>query len=336
MPMKKTEKLTCKNRDLKTAAAVLKNGGLVVFPTETVYGIGANALDARAVKAIFRAKGRPQDNPLIVHVDGMKMLSGIAFDVPETARKLFRAFSPGPLTVVLKKKPLVPDCVTAGLDTVAVRIPSHPAARSLIRACGFPLAAPSANRSGKPSPTTYPMALHEMDGRADAVIDGGNCGHGLESTVVSIVDDEVTILRPGSVTREMIEKVLKRKNVLMAPHRGVKGKTRSPGTKYAHYRPKAEVVLVDPERAERIASYLKKRKGMNAAVLYAGNMKNLPDGLKKVRFRSAAEYAKKLYSTFHELDRFGTGVIIAVKVPPEGIGAALMNRLLKASGGKSL
>jgi L-threonylcarbamoyladenylate synthase len=338
MPQKTTVHLRKDRQGLQKAAEILRKGGLVVFPTETVYGIGANAFNEAAVRSIFKAKGRPQDNPLIVHIADWKMLDRIAEQVPVTAKALFRSFSPGPLTVVLKKKGSIPGCVSAGLDTVAVRVPSHPSARSLIRACGFPLAAPSANRSGRPSPTTYAMALSEMDGRADAVIDGGNCDHGLESTVVAVEGGTVTILRPGAVTREMIVRALGNKNkfIVLSGEKHAKGAVRSPGTKYTHYKPKALVVLVDPKDTGKIAGWIKKKKCKKPAFLHAGNLKGVSDALIDVRFSSAADYARKLYRTFHDLDALGADVIFAAAVPEKGIGIALMNRLLKASGGKTV
>lgn len=326
---------------LDGAASILRNGGLVVFPTETVYGIGANALDEKAVRSIFSAKGRPQDNPLIVHIADEKLLSGLTVSVPDTARILFDAFSPGPLTIVLKKDPSLPDCVTAGLDTVAVRIPSNTIARELLERCGFPVAAPSANASGKPSPTSFYMAFSEMNGKADAIIDGGNCEVGLESTVISLSPSgrTVTVLRPGAVTEELIRKALKGKGKfrVVSPSRPDRTKKpRSPGTKYAHYRPKATVIMIKSISASKVKGFLKNNKDKKTALLHLKEVTGLPEKLTDVRFHSPAEYARKLYQCFHELDRQGVDLILAEAVMEKGIGKAIMNRLEKASVGKKI
>lgn len=324
---------------LDEAVAILKKGGLVVFPTETVYGIGANALDEKAVRSIFSAKGRPQDNPVIVHIAGVNQLSGITAEVPETARILFENFSPGPLTIVLEKNPSLPDCVTAGLDTVAVRIPSNPIARELLSRCSFPVAAPSANTSGRPSPTSFYMAFSEMNGKADVVIDGGECEVGLESTVVSLSGKTVTILRPGAVTEEMIREALKGKKgfrVVSLSHGKKIKKARSPGTKYAHYQPKARVIVMKNPTVNKVKSFLTKKKGKKTALMHLKDLSGLPEKVVSVRFHSAAEYARKLYQSFHDLDRQGADFILAEPVPEKGIGKALMNRLDKASAGKKI
>lgn len=230
--------------ELKKAADIIRNGGTVVFPTETVYGLGADAYNCRAVKNIFRAKGRPPDNPLIVHIAGIDDLCMVSSGIPDAAYYLFGKFSPGPLTLILEKNSKVSDLVTAGLPTIAVRIPSHPAAQALIKESGVPIAAPSANRSGRPSPTTFGMALSEMMGRVDAVIDGGDCEIGLESTVLMIDGKIIRIARPGAVTVEMIENSLKELHGYRIEYSGLKEKRPvSPGMKYIHYKPRAEVYL---------------------------------------------------------------------------------------------
>lgn len=324
---------------LDEAAAVLRHGGLVVFPTETVYGIGANANDENAVRSIFTAKGRPQDNPLIVHVADTDRLSQVADEVPDAVKVLLSAFSPGPLTVVLRKNKSLPDIVTAGLDTVAVRIPSNPVARELLKRCEVPVAAPSANVSGRPSPTSFEMAFFEMDGRTDVIIDGGNCEVGLESTVVCLRGNTVTILRPGAITPEMIAEALKgrgRFRVVTSAHSAKKGKTRSPGTKYAHYQPKARVIVIRKPTLKKIKSFLAKKKGKKTAFVHIQPVSNLPEQLIDVPFRSHAEYARKLYRSFHDLDRRRADFILAEAVEEKGIGIALMNRLDKASGGRKI
>lgn len=340
MPNTRTIRITGESfGPLDEAAAVLKNGGLVVFPTETVYGIGANANDEKAVRSIFTAKGRPQDNPLIVHIADEEQLSGLAENVPDTARILFDAFSPGPLTIVLKKKPSLPDSVTAGLDTVAVRIPSNPVARELLKRCAFPVAAPSANTSGRPSPTSYDMAFSDMNGKADIIIDGGNCEYGLESTVVSLNPSgkTVTVLRPGAVTAEMIREALKGKGrfrIVSSLRSGKTRKARSPGTKYAHYQPKARVIVMKNPTITKIKRFLLKKKGKRTALLHFRPLAGLPEQLLDIRFHSPAEYARKLYQSFHDLDRLHADIILAEAIPEKGIGIAVMNRLEKASGGR--
>ena len=241
-------------KKLIKAAVTIQKGGLVVFPTETVYGLGADALNDRAVKSIFAAKGRPPDNPLIVHIAGVEDIETIA-EIDIIALKLFRVFSPGPLTIIMKKKKLVPDIVTAGLDTVAVRIPSHPVARKIISACGRPVAAPSANISGRPSPTNFSMAFSEMNGKVDVIIDGGDCNIGIESTVISINGKTVNILRPGVITGEMIKKALSGKiTVRTVYNNSEQSAPSSPGLKYSHYKPNADVYIVDDwEKAIKFA-----------------------------------------------------------------------------------
>jgi L-threonylcarbamoyladenylate synthase len=329
--------------ELELAARIIRRGGLVVFPTETVYGLGANALDDAAVRAIFAAKGRPSDNPLIAHVSGIDQALEVAAEIPEMARKLFERFSPGPLTIVLPKLPDLPDSVTAGLPTVAVRIPSHPVARALIEAAGLPIVAPSSNLSGRPSPTSFAMALADMDGRVDAVIDGGECEHGLESTVVSVAGKLLRILRPGAVTQEMLAEFLSAfpgYSIAEAPP-SESAKPLSPGMKYAHYQPKAEVYLasrIDPELArsrfpgKRIAFIFREP----AAVAVKGVIEG-PDanGDFLLRVASRTEYARLLYRAFYGFDARGVAVIVAQTVEESGIGRALMNRLRKASAGKT-
>jgi L-threonylcarbamoyladenylate synthase len=316
------------------AAEIIQSGGLVVFPTETVYGLGADALNAGAVRSIFTAKGRPSDNPLIVHIDKLDRLDTIAADVPEEAYRLFGSFSPGPLTIILPKRPALPSIVTAGLETVAVRIPSHPAALKLLELSGMPIAAPSANRSGRPSPTGFEMALAEMAGRADAVIDGGDCDIGLESTVVRLAGYNIEILRPGSITEEMIKDALKGfKNIriIQGSHEN-QAVPSSPGMKYAHYKPKAEVYLSEDMDFSKIKKMFPEQK---TGILCLNN-NGIPDDAAVKKFKSLSEYAKNLYRSFAEFDAMGVTVIIAQAVPEKGIGVAIMNRLNKASGGRRI
>lgn len=315
---------------LKTAAEIIQSGGLVVFPTETVYGLGANALDAGAVGRIFTAKGRPSDNPLIVHVSGIDQILKAASSLPTAAKLLFEAFSPGPLTIVLPKNEQLPDIVTACLPNVAVRIPSHPAALALLKASGLPIAAPSANRSGRPSPTTFGMALEEMNGRADAIIDGGDCQIGLESTVITIIHNEVRILRPGAVTDQMIVKVLGRPFTI-SHAKANDSKPQSPGMKYTHYKPKAEVLLCkNLQSAVLDIRFASKSIGIIALKNHAPQIQGT---LSVKEFATENDYAKGLYKAFFELDQIGCEIVLAESLEEQGIGKAIMNRLLKASGG---
>lgn len=324
---------------LTKCAEILRAGGLVVFPTETVYGLGANALDPAAVRRIFEAKGRPSDNPLIVHLSSVDDLSRVASEVPEMARRLFQAFSPGPLTIVLPKNKNVPDTVTAGLPTVAVRIPKNPVARLLIKLAGVPVAAPSANRSGKLSPTDFEMAFRDMEGRADAIIDGGQCDDGLESTVISITGNTVRILRPGSVTEDMIRAALadwQGAGLDGQPLAPLDDRPVAPGMKYAHYQPKAAVWLSRRFDAAEIAA---KFPGKKVGVLaLAEAVKGLADSeLLSVRsFPHGKEYARELYRAMGEMDAWGAEALVVQAIEEKGIGKAIMNRLKKASEGKVL
>lgn len=235
---------------------ILQGGGLVAFPTETVYGLGANGLDPAAVGKIYAAKGRPSDNPLILHIAELKDLERLVADVPEQAALLMERFWPGPLTLVFRKQPCVPHAVTGGLDTVAVRMPSHPIALALIKAAGVPVAAPSANRSGRPSPTLARHVLQDMEGRVEMVIDGGPSAVGVESTVVDVTAPEVILLRPGGISLEALREVLRDLKLDMGVasavnERSEEFKPRSPGMKYRHYSPEAEILIVEGER-ERV------------------------------------------------------------------------------------
>jgi len=251
----KTLKLSSNSDDLKVAANMIRSEKLVVFPTETVYGLGANAFSDSAVTRVFEAKGRPQDNPLIVHLSDAEQIQEVADfsenSVSDVVKRLLDAFSPGPLTLVLPKSPKISNRVSAGLPSVAIRIPSHPVAQEFLRLCGVPVAAPSANLSGRPSPTRFNMAWHDLEGRVDAIIDGGECSVGLESTVVRVTKECIFLLRPGSVTAEMLKDVSGLPIVQPKPA----GKTESPGVRYAHYQPNAEVYLADKISVETIKKH---------------------------------------------------------------------------------
>lgn len=314
--------------EIGRAAEAIRGGRLVVFPTETVYGLGANAFDAEAVARIFDAKGRPGDNPLIVHIADIAELADVTRDPPEIAYRLFERFSPGPLTVVLPRNPRLPEVVSAGLQTVAVRLPSHPVARELIRLAGVPVAAPSANRSGRPSPTDLGTARRDLGDRVDVYLDGGPCEIGLESTVVRIASGaSVEVLREGAVTREMLAEALGHPVRGGAPPSAAE----SPGTRHAHYMPKARVIPFDGDLpfgalGARAAALVCCREGpdLRDAQLHTGVL--------VYRFDSLEEYAKSLYRVFREADERGCDRIYAELPAPRGIGRALRDRILRASG----
>ena len=328
------------------ASDILKSGGLVAFPTETVYGLGANALDREAVLSVFAAKGRPADNPLIVHIHDRSQLEPLCI-VPERALPLMNAFWPGPLTILCPKKPLVPDQVTAGLPTVAVRMPSHPVARAMLQACDLPVAAPSANSSGRPSPTTAAHVMDDMNGKIPLIIDGGMCDVGVESTVLDLCHGDPVILRPGGITREMISSVLNC-NVTIAgsvlrPLREDETAL-SPGMRYRHYAPQAVVTLVQGAE-KRVLPMLRKlcreqdSLGKRSCVLcFSEHMSALADchphdiGSKT----SPSETAHKLFDVLRSLDEEGMQVVFSEVVPPEGVGLAVMNRLGRAASFRTI
>ena len=324
-----TELCQADDASIRRAAALLCAGELVAFPTETVYGLGADALNGEAAARIFAAKGRPADNPLIAHIAGESGLSGlIALEPCACARKLMRAFWPGPMTLIFPKSPRVPREVTAGLDTVAVRMPSHPVARALIRAAQTPIAAPSANRSGRPSPTTAAHVLEDMEGRIPLILDGGPCEVGLESTVVDVTGARPRILRPGGVTLEMLEGVVGDvdvdEGVLHQLQAG--SQARSPGMKYKHYAPKGEVTIVTgPRAAQEIARLYDAADGRAAILAFS----QADYGARRVyRLKNAPG---ELFAALRQLDEDGMETIYAEDVPTAGVGLAVMNRLMRAA-----
>jgi L-threonylcarbamoyladenylate synthase len=305
---------------LERAASILRAGGLVAFPTETVYGLGAAAFDAAAVRAVFAAKGRPADNPLIVHVASVEALTAVAAEVPLLARELAERWWPGPLTVVVPAHPDLPPETTGGLDTVGVRMPDHPVALGLLRRAGMPVAAPSANRSGRPSPTTAAHVVADLGTSVNLVLDGGSCGVGVESTVVDARGSMPVVLREGGVTREDL-----------GIGSGLEGDLRaSPGTRYRHYRPSCEV-LVAP---------LGSGPAMAAEVAAAGRLVGLvapgaaPTGVRSLAApRDADALAAALYGALRDAEHAGVDVVVVEAVPEEGIGRAVMDRLRRAAGG---
>ena len=330
---------------IRQAAALLREGQLVAFPTETVYGLGANAFDAAAVLSIFAAKGRPADNPLIVHIHSRSQLQAIC-SVPDGAEALMDAFWPGPLTLLMPRKPAVPEQVTAGLDTVAVRMPSHPVARELLRVCQLPVAAPSANRSGKPSPTTAAHVAADLDGRVPLILDGGSCEVGLESTVLDLCHGKPCILRPGGITREMLLSVLPEVEVAGSVLRPLKsGETaRSPGMRYRHYAPDGQVWLVTGGEQETLAALRlltrqAEANGHRSCVMcFTGHLDALRDcHPHDIGDRSRPEEtAQRLFDTLRRLDAEGMDVIFSEVLPPEGIGLAVMNRLGRAAAFRTI
>lgn len=331
---------------LQEAGALLRRGGLVAFPTETVYGLGANALDGKAVAGIFKAKGRPADNPLIVHLDEAGRIEEYIERVPGPLKDLAARFWPGPLTVVLRGGAQFPPAVTAGLPTVAFRVPAHPVALALIRTAGVPLAAPSANASGRPSPTTAAHVLDDLDGRIHLVLDGGPAGLGVESTVLDLSGARPVILRPGGVTPEQLAAVLGEVELDPSVNGGAGvEKPRSPGMKYIHYAPRAPLVLVEGRDGDLVVQRLleegRRLAGHGRRVGVLACSENAPRyrerGYTVIAYGrrcDPAAAAAALYESLRRFDRLGVDVILAEGVPDAGMGLAVMNRLRRAAGGK--
>lgn len=311
---------TILTNDPNQAAKFILKADVVAFPTETVYGLGANAFDESAVKKIFKLKNRPHDNPLIVHIANKKHVSLIANALNKTASELIDKYFPGPLTIILKKNEIIPDVVTAGLDTVAVRMPSSKIAHEFIKECGVPIAAPSANLSGTPSPTGFGHVLEDFNGKVSCILIGPNTKHGLESTVIDCSGNIPRVLRPGVITVEELRNIDPR--IILSRKSGI---AISPGTKYRHYSPKAKVVIVKVPALSKI----------NESSAYIGIKSLLPVYRKKLGMykhcNSKTNYAKSLFSFFRECDVNGIKTIFAEKIDEKGIGLAIMNRLKKAS-----
>ena len=321
---------------LQRAADIISSGGLVAIPTETVYGLGASALIDEAVARIFEVKGRPQDNPLIIHVHGAEALDKWCSEVPVTAYALAEKFWPGPLTMVLKKKPCVPERVTAGMDTVGVRCPDHPATLRIIELAGVPIAAPSANISGKPSPTTAQHVRHDIDGMVEAIVDGGDCRVGLESTIIDLSVSPPRLLRPGGVSLEQLREVLGEVSVDAAVYRKLEAgeQPKAPGMKYRHYSPRAKVIILDGT-AENVAAYVNENCGARTAVLCFNGEEglfNAPVCLSYGDPEKPETLAEKLFACLRELDREDIDEIYSRCPPKDGVGLAVYNRLSKAAG----
>ncbi len=296
---------------IKLAAELIKTGELVAFPTETVYGLGANALDKNAVKKIFIAKGRPQDNPLIVHISNIKQITELVRTIPPKAEKLIRKFWPGPLTIILKKSKIVPNIVTAGLNSVAIRMPKNKIALKIIKESGCPIAAPSANSSGKPSPTSAKHVYEDLDTKIPLIIDGGETEIGIESTVIDLTTKIPRILRPGKITEEEIQKIIK---ITKKSHRCKK--TKSPGMKYKHYSPEAKIIVVNKKISLKKIKEQYEKDGKVKIILEKEGTKNT---------------AKNLFKEFRKADKEKVKTIIIRGLKKEGLGTAIMNRLEKAA-----
>jgi L-threonylcarbamoyladenylate synthase len=320
----RTEVLPADAAGVRLAAEILRRGGLVAFPTETVYGLGARALDGAAARRVYRAKGRPSDNPLIVHVDGLRMLARVARRATPLARRLMAAFWPGPLTLVLERAPGVPDAVTGGRNTVAVRLPDHPAARALIRALGEPIAAPSANLSGRPSPTTAAHVLRDLRGRVPLILDGGPCRRGLESAIVDARGRRPVLLRPGTLTPEAISRAAGA--ALASPDARSPA---APGTRHRHYAPTCAVVLVSPAMLRRGAV-----PGLSARG--AGLVHRSRSPVRAPAFARRLEggldaYARGLFAALRDAEKARVRVLFVETVPDRGVGRAVMDRLRRAA-----
>ncbi len=338
----KIDKSNIDIKKIKYCAEVLKSGGLVAFPTETVYGLGANALDEKNVEKIFKAKGRPSDNPLIVHISDRQRIHELVGNVPEVASLLMDRFWPGPLTLILDKADIVPRVITAGLDTVAVRMPSHPVALALIRESGIPVAAPSANTSGRPSPTNAKHVIDDLSGKVDIIIDAGTSKIGLESTVLDLTTEPPLILRPGGITLKQLKEVSNDIDIdpalMKRPEKDCRPK--SPGMKYTHYSPRAEVIIVEGDMekvAGKIGSLAREYEagGKKVGILATDQTVNLYSGGELITLgdRDKPEtIAAKLFWALRELDGRNVEIILAEGVDYSGIGLAVMNRMNKASG----
>ena len=327
---------------MQEAGDLIAAGELVAFPTETVYGLGGDALHPEAAKKIYAAKGRPSDNPLIVHIAEVSDLERVAKVVPEQAKKLADAFWPGPLTMVVWKNENVPYATTGGLDTVAVRMPNHPVALELIRRSGKLIAAPSANTSGRPSPTEGAHVMEDLDGRIAMVLDSGLVGIGIESTIIDLTEEVPMVLRPGYITPEMLSEVLG-EEVIIDP--GIIAaddttKPKAPGMKYKHYAPKADMVIVDGEKENVVAEIEKgirdaKGKGLKAAVIATEETKSLYDADVVLSIGTREEedsIARHMYKILRDCDKLDVDVIYSESFKTPRIGQAIMNRLLKAAG----
>jgi L-threonylcarbamoyladenylate synthase len=334
--MKETKILKPTDENIAYAKNEILKGEVVAIPTETVYGLAANAFNPDAIRKIFEVKGRPQDNPLIVHISDMEMLSQVASQVSQTAKKLANAFWGGPLTMILPKSEQIPYEVTAGLETVGVRMPSHPAAQAFIRACGVPLAAPSANLSGKPSPTTATHVYHDLNGKIDCILDGGECEVGVESTVVKVGDDCVEILRPGKITIDDFLKVVSTVTIDdgVFTQKGEDEVVASPGMKYRHYSPNAKVIMVEGNLSD-FYQYVSKNADDKTGVLVFDGEESLFEipCITYGQRKDSLTQASRLFDALREIDQHHELTKVFARMPKrDGVGLAVYNRLLRACG----
>lgn len=330
----------------RRAGEIIRNGGMVAFPTETVYGLGANALDAEAAAKIYAAKGRPSDNPLIAHIAKEEMLYELAAEVPEKAKVLMKAFWPGPLTMVFHKKDIVPDGTTGGLKTVAVRMPDHPVALELIRQSDRPIAAPSANISGRPSPTSAKRTVEDMNGRIDMILDGGDCRIGIESTIIDMTEEIPMILRPGFITPAMFEALIGPVRIdpaiLKKPDPNFRPK--APGQMYRHYAPNAPMYLIEGKDMEKVTAKISSlirqahEDDRKAAVLCTEESKKYYEehGADVIRSLGSRDHiesvARNLYEILREFNELEIDVIYSETFVDEQFGSAIMNRMVRAAG----
>lgn len=347
--MKTIIKKTTENDAFSMASDILRNGGLVAFPTETVYGLGGNALDPRASEKIYAAKGRPSDNPLIVHIANRADVAELASEIPPIAEKLMDRFWPGPMTIIFNKKDIVPKETTGGLDTVAIRMPSHPDAARLIRESGVYIAAPSANASGRPSPSTAQHVEEDLSGRIDMILDGGPVDIGIESSIIDVTGDVPVILRPGFITRKDFSELIGEVYIdpaIIKPDPTLRPK--APGMKYTHYAPKGSLTIIEDkaspaEVTENVISTINRltaeaaAEGKKAAVLTTRDQADKYSSENIILLGEGAsgeEVAKHLYSALRECDDIGAELIYSESFNRDELGGAIMNRLLKAAGQK--
>lgn len=338
----KTEIITIENLDSKLVEVgeIIRMGGLVAFPTETVYGLGTNGLDSEAVPKIYEAKGRPSDNPLILHISDITELEPLVKDIPELALKLADEFWPGPLTMIFRKSDIVPPVTTGNLDTVAIRMPSNRIARELIKSAGVPIAAPSANTSGRPSPTKAEHVLEDLSGKIDMLIDGGEVDIGLESTIIDVTGDLPVILRPGFITKEMVKEFVGRvdvDNAVTTLHPDKNLRPKAPGMKYKHYAPKGEMIIYKGNIDNVILAINNKikEKSGKIAVLATDETKKryCSDFVLSVGSRNAPnEIAHNLFNILRKFDEMGAELILSEGFSDTNLGFAIMNRLHKSAG----
>lgn len=329
-----TKILKATEESIEQAVAIIQNGGVVGLPTETVYGLGANAFDSSAVEKIFEAKGRPKDNPMIVHVSSIDEVYPLVKEFPEKARKLAEKYWPGPLTIIMPKSDKVPARTSGNLDTVAVRMPSHPVMRKVIERSGCPIAAPSANLSGSPSPTNAKYVFDDMDGRIELILDGGECEVGLESTVITLATEKPRLLRPGGITPEQLEEVLGEIVIDKAVKSKLEenAKASSPGMKYKHYAPKIKVVIIKADK-EKYAEYVSSHSENAAALCFEDDAPNISvPTVTYGRSDDSSSQAKRLFDALRELDETGAEIAFAHCPSDEGVGLAVYNRLLRSAG----